>query len=121
MRYSIKLRAWIVAVSSLIALAAMASTADEPHDGEILHTAIAAAPLDRLPHQEQTCATMITAGLIYNTLRQFSPTDSPEIIDNLAAFWAVSADGLTCICTRHNGPGECHPGALAHTGGGMQC
>jgi peptide/nickel transport system substrate-binding protein len=96
---------WSMALGILyLSIAVSAVWADEtPRYGGVLRVAIAAEPPSLDCHQEQTFAIMMTAAPVYNTLLQFSPTEYPKIIGDLAASWTVSEDGLTYTFTIHQG------------------
>lgn len=98
-------RLLVVGVSVLCLLFAMtvACAEEMPRYGGVLRVAIAAEPPSLDPHQESTFAIMMTAAPIYNTLLQFSPTEYPKIVGDLAETWTASDDGLTYTFKIHQG------------------
>lgn len=96
---------WLFAVGVLyLTLLATGAVAEEaPRYGGVLRVAIAAEPPSLDPHQETTFAIMMTAAPIYNTLLQFSPTEYPKIIGDLASSWTISDDNLTYTFKIHQG------------------
>jgi peptide/nickel transport system substrate-binding protein len=99
----VRQRGLALVVACLLAIGCTGFAAAQPQYGGVLRVAIAAEPPSLDPHQEQTFAIMMTAGPIYNTLLQFSPTNYPEVIGDLAASWTVSPDGLTYTFRLHKG------------------
>src|SRR5918996_1909084 len=91
------MRSWSLAIGvvCITLLASMTLAEETPRYGGTLRVAIAAEPPSLDPHQETTFAIMMTAAPVYNTLLQFSPTDYPNIVGDLAESWAISEDGLT--------------------------
>jgi peptide/nickel transport system substrate-binding protein len=93
----------VISVCCLAALSRVELAAEEPQYGGTLRVAILGEVAHFDPHQDETFALMMTAAPVYNTLLQFSPTEYPQIIGDLAESWTVSEDGLTYTFTLHQG------------------
>ena len=93
----------VVSMLCLLFAATVVGAEETPRYGGVLRVAIAAEPPSLDPHQETTFAIMMTAAPVYNTLLQFSPTEYPKIVGDLAKSWTVADDGLTYTFEIHQG------------------
>ncbi len=93
----------IVALVFALVTALPTLAAAQPRYGGTLLAAIAGDAPSLDAHQEVTFKTIQVVAPAYNTLLEFSPTEYPKIIGDLAKEWTVSDDGLTYTFKIHQG------------------
>ncbi|MEE8302800.1 MAG: ABC transporter substrate-binding protein, partial [Candidatus Tectomicrobia bacterium] len=99
-----KLGLGIVAILVVAMMAALPTlAAAQPRYGGELLAAIAGDAPSFDPHSVTTFKTIMVIAPAYNTLLQFSPTEYPKIIGDLATDWTISEDGLTYTFKIHQG------------------